>query len=133
MKIETGLILCAGFGKRVAPLTDKTPKPLLKIKNNVLLDNSINFLEKFAPEVIFSQKFGEVISQLHKEELLKRVCRLCNQTPNGNLGLDIRPIHNTEKLLGYCTKQINSLDNANVYFLIHCLPTSLIFEYFIKS
>jgi len=47
MKIETGLILCAGFGKRVAPLTDKTPKPLLKIKNNVLLDNSINFLEKF--------------------------------------------------------------------------------------
>jgi len=47
MKIETGLILCAGFGKRVAPLTDKTPKPLLKIKNNVLLDKSINFLEKF--------------------------------------------------------------------------------------
>ena len=46
MKIETGLILCAGFGKRVAPLTDKTPKPLLKIKNNVLLDKSINFLEK---------------------------------------------------------------------------------------
>ena len=46
MQIETGLILCAGFGKRVAPLTDKTPKPLLKIKNNVLLDKSINFLEK---------------------------------------------------------------------------------------
>ena len=46
MKIETGLILCAGFGKRLAPLTDKTPKPLLKIKNNVLLDKSINFLEK---------------------------------------------------------------------------------------
>ena len=45
MKIGTGLILCAGFGKRVAPLTDKTPKPLLKIKNNVLLDKSINFLK----------------------------------------------------------------------------------------
>ena len=52
------------------------------------------------------------VSDLHKIELLKRVCRLCNQTPNGNLGLDIRPIHNTEKLLGYCTKQMKSLDNC---------------------
>ena len=31
MKIETALILCAGYGKRVKPLTDGTPKPLLKI------------------------------------------------------------------------------------------------------
>ncbi len=46
MRISTGLILCAGFGKRVAPLTDTTPKPLLKIKNDTLLENSINFLKK---------------------------------------------------------------------------------------
>ena len=46
MRISTGLILCAGFGKRVAPLTNTTPKPLLKIKNDTLLDNSINFLKK---------------------------------------------------------------------------------------
>ena len=72
----------------------------------------MNFLEKFAPEAIFSAKFGEEVSDLHKIELLKRVCRLCDQTPNGNLGLDIRPIHNTEKLLGYCTKQMKSLDNC---------------------
>ena len=46
MRISTGLILCAGFGKRVAPLTNTTPKPLLKIKNDTLLENSINFLKK---------------------------------------------------------------------------------------
>ena len=46
MRISTGLILCAGFGKRVAPLTNATPKPLLKIKNGTLLENSINFLKK---------------------------------------------------------------------------------------
>ncbi|MDC3145435.1 sugar phosphate nucleotidyltransferase [Candidatus Pelagibacter sp.] len=46
MRISTGLILCAGFGKRVAPLTNTTPKPLLKIKNSTLLENSINFLKK---------------------------------------------------------------------------------------
>ena len=46
MNVSTGLILCAGFGKRVAPLTNTTPKPLLKIKNDTLLENSINFLKK---------------------------------------------------------------------------------------
>ena len=46
MRISTGLILCAGFGKRVAPLTNTTPKPLLQIKNGTLLENSINFLKK---------------------------------------------------------------------------------------
>ena len=46
MRISTGLILCAGFGKRVAPLTNTTPKPLLKIKNDTLLENSIYFLKK---------------------------------------------------------------------------------------
>ena len=47
MKTLTALILCAGFGKRVAPLTNIKPKPLLKIKNYTLLENSINFLKKF--------------------------------------------------------------------------------------
>ena len=45
MNINTGLILCAGFGKRVTPLTNFVPKPLLKIKDKVLLDNSIHFLQ----------------------------------------------------------------------------------------
>ena len=84
--------------------------PLYRWEN--LSNSMLNFLEKFAPEVIFTAKFGGEVSDIHKIELLKRVCRLCNQTPNGKLGLDIRPIHNTEKLLGYCTKQIKSLDNC---------------------
>ena len=33
MKINTALILCAGYGKRLNPLTLKKPKPLLKINN----------------------------------------------------------------------------------------------------
>ena len=42
MKINTALILCAGYGKRLNPITLKTPKPLLKIKNATLLDHCIN-------------------------------------------------------------------------------------------
>ena len=38
MKINTALILCAGFGKRLNPITLKTPKPLLKVKNLTLLE-----------------------------------------------------------------------------------------------
>ena len=44
MKINTALILCAGFGKRVNPITTNIPKPLIIYKNITLLENAINFL-----------------------------------------------------------------------------------------
>ena len=46
MKIKTALILCAGFGKRVQPITDNLPKPLIVYKDETLLENTINFLIK---------------------------------------------------------------------------------------
>ena len=46
MKINTALILSAGYGKRLNPITLKIPKPLIKINDITLLENSINFLEK---------------------------------------------------------------------------------------
>ena len=45
-KIKTALVLCAGFEKSSKPLTNKTPKPLLKIKNITLLENTLNLLYK---------------------------------------------------------------------------------------
>ena len=44
MKIKTALILCAGFGKRLNPLTLEIPKPLLKIKNISMLEHCINLV-----------------------------------------------------------------------------------------
>ena len=46
MKINTALILCAGYGKRLNPITLKIPKPLIEINEMTLLENSINFLVK---------------------------------------------------------------------------------------
>ena len=46
MKINTALILCAGYGKRLSPITLKIPKPLIEINEITLLENTINFLEK---------------------------------------------------------------------------------------
>ena len=45
MKINTALILCAGYGKRLNPITLKIPKPLIEINEISLLENSIIFLE----------------------------------------------------------------------------------------
>tara|TARA_B100000686_G_scaffold286022_1_gene310515 strand:+ start:20 stop:715 length:696 start_codon:yes stop_codon:yes gene_type:complete len=44
MSIKTALVLCAGFGKRVHPITNNLPKPLIKYKNITLLENTINLL-----------------------------------------------------------------------------------------
>ena len=46
MKISTALVLCAGYGKRLNPLTLKNPKPLLKLNNLTLLENTINLIKK---------------------------------------------------------------------------------------
>ena len=45
MKINTALILCAGYGKRLNPLTLKEPKPLLQINEITLLENCINLIK----------------------------------------------------------------------------------------
>ena len=44
MNIKYGMILAAGLGKRMKPLTLKTPKPLLEINNYTLLERAINLL-----------------------------------------------------------------------------------------
>ena len=38
------MILAAGYGKRLAPITDTLPKPLIKVGNMSLIDRNINYL-----------------------------------------------------------------------------------------
>ena len=47
MKITKAMILCAGFGKRLHPLTFSSPKPLLKIGDQTLLSNTLHMLEQY--------------------------------------------------------------------------------------
>ena len=56
-KINTALILCAGYGKRLNPLTLKVPKPLLKIKDISLLENTINFINDLGVKNILINTF----------------------------------------------------------------------------
>ena len=45
--IKKAMILAAGFGKRVHPLTLNCPKPLLKIGDETLLSNTLKLLKLF--------------------------------------------------------------------------------------
>ena len=57
MKINTALILCAGLGKRLNPLTLTTPKPLLKLDNITILERCLNMIIKLGVKKIFLNTF----------------------------------------------------------------------------
>jgi MurNAc alpha-1-phosphate uridylyltransferase len=57
MRINTALILCAGFGKRLNPLTLDTPKPLIKLNNITVLETCINLIESLGINKIFLNTF----------------------------------------------------------------------------
>jgi MurNAc alpha-1-phosphate uridylyltransferase len=69
--IKKAMILAAGFGKRIHPLTLKSPKPLLKIGNETLLSNTLKFLKKFGiKEVVINVHYlGEqIIDYINKNK-----------------------------------------------------------------
>jgi MurNAc alpha-1-phosphate uridylyltransferase len=57
MRINTAFILCAGFGKRLNPLTLDTPKPLIKLNNITVLETCINLIESLGIQQIIINTF----------------------------------------------------------------------------
>ena len=71
MKINTALILCAGFGKRLNPLTLKTPKPLLKLNNLTMLEHCVNLIIKLGIKNIILNTFhleNEIVKFIKKKK-----------------------------------------------------------------
>jgi len=73
-KLNTAIIMCAGFGKRLKPLTNKVPKPLLKIDNKSLLENTIDLLFKLKVKKILlnSHHLSQQIKQFVLEKKLSK-------------------------------------------------------------
>ena len=86
MKINTALILCAGFGKRLNPITLITPKPLLEIKDVSMLERCINLIEKLGIKKILINTF--YLKDQFSEFLFKK-----------NFNLDIKIIEDGEHIL----------------------------------
>jgi len=80
------MILSAGYGKRLLPLTSKCPKPLLKIGRETLLSNTIKFLKKFGVKqvVINVHYLGSMIDEYINKN---------------NFNLDITIVKETDKIL----------------------------------
>ena len=57
MRIKTALILCAGLGKRLNPITLSTPKPLLKLNDKTMLEVCINLIMKLGVQKVFINTF----------------------------------------------------------------------------
>jgi MurNAc alpha-1-phosphate uridylyltransferase len=86
VKINTALILCAGFGKRLNPITLTKPKPLLKIKEVTMLEKSINLIKEMGINKIYINTF------YLKEHFL-------NFIKNKNFNVDIHIIEDGESIL----------------------------------
>ena len=93
------IILAAGYGKRLMPLTKDTPKPLLKVGNQSLIKRNINYLIKngFSEIVINVSHLGELVQQ-HVEDNFpdKNISFSYEEKPLGTGG----GILNALKLLG---------------------------------
>ena len=98
MKINTALILCAGFGKRMQPLTFNVPKPLLKINNSTLLEQCIRLIINLGVKKI-------IINTFYLKEKIK------NFLDKNNFAVDISIIEDGNEILntgGGILNMINS-------------------------
>ena len=86
MEINSALILCGGLGKRLNPITLKTPKPLLKLNNVTMLENCIKVIIKLGIEKVFLNTF-------HLSE------QFFDFIKNRNFPIDVQIIKDGERIL----------------------------------
>ena len=106
MKIKTALILCAGFGKRLNPITLEKPKPLLKLNNITLLENTINLIKELGIKKI-------ILNTFHLKDQIK----IFLKEKNFDISIDV--IEDGEQILdtgGAIKNMVSSLEEKN--FLI---------------
>ncbi len=107
MEINTALILCAGFGKRLNPLTNKIPKPLLELDKITMLEKCINVTIKLGIKKIFLNTF-------HLEDKIFEFIK------NRKFLVDIQIIKDGKKILntggGILNMINNSIDNDFIIF-----------------
>ncbi|MDB9831822.1 sugar phosphate nucleotidyltransferase [Candidatus Pelagibacter sp.] len=103
MKINTALILCAGYGKRLNPLTLSKPKPLLKIKEVTTLESCIKLIESLGVEKV-------IINTFYLKEKIE------NFLDNKKFSLDIQIVDDGKTILntgGGILNMMNSSDESS--------------------
>ena len=99
MKIKTALILCAGYGKRLNPITLSTPKPLLKVNNVTMLENCINMIISLGIKKI-------ILNTFHLSEQIK------NFLNDKKFSADIRIVEDGTEILNTGGGILNMISNS---------------------
>ena len=99
MKIKTALILCAGFGKRLNPITLSTPKPLLKVNNLSMLENCINMIVSLGIKKI-------ILNTFHLSE------QIDNFLKDKNFSVDIKKVEDGKEILNTGGGILNMMNNS---------------------
>jgi len=120
VKIETALILCAGYGKRLNPLTLTEPKPLLKVDEITLLENCINLIKSLKIEKV-------IINTFYLKEKIKDFIKL------NNFDLDIKIIDDGKKILNTGGGILNMMNSSNDSDFLTLNPDTLWNKNYIES
>jgi|TARA_B110000438_G_C15728263_1_gene613035 MurNAc alpha-1-phosphate uridylyltransferase len=100
------IILSAGYGKRLQPLTKDCPKSLLKINNETLLSNSINFLSLYG--------IKEIIINVHY-----LANQIIDYVDKNNFNLAIKIINEEKEILNTGGGILNAIKFfSNEHFLV---------------
>ena len=84
------IVLAGGRGKRLRPITDKIPKPLIPINNMPLIERSIKYLKKYGiTEIIISSGYKSNKMELFLKKKKNFGCKIIfsvEKTPLGTGG-----------------------------------------------
>ena len=100
MKINTALILCAGYGKRLNPLTLKEPKPLLKVNEITLLENCINLIQFLGIKKI-------IINTFYLKDKIENFIKI------KRFNLDIQIVNDGKEILNTGGGILNMINSSN--------------------
>ena len=112
MKIKTALILCAGLGTRLNPLTLKTPKPLLELKNITMLERCIKMVIELGIRKIL----------LNTYHLENQIIKFIN---NKKFPIEIQIIEDGQKILDTGGGILNMIEQSNENDFIIFNPDTL--------
>ena len=98
MEIKTALILCAGYGKRLNPITLNKPKPLIEINKTSLLQNTLNLINSLGIKNI-------LINSFYLSEQIEKYVH--------NLNLNLTVIKDGNKILDTGGGILNLIENSN--------------------
>jgi len=81
------IILAGGRGKRLRPITDKIPKPLIPINNKPLIERTIKYLKKYGiTEIIISSGYKSNLIEKFLKKKKNFGCKIIFSTEKTPLG-----------------------------------------------